>query len=105
MSIQLTVYERRDNGDREVMGNTALELCRIMRRLKGITSARFYWYGTESVVFLAEGETAALNTVGQAAPADYFRLGFVLADNARVTLNMRLVDPRESIQTYRAAGR
>jgi hypothetical protein len=105
MPIQLTIYERRDNGSREVMGNTAVEACRIIRKLKGITSSRFYWTGTESIVFLTEGEAAALNTIAQVVGADYWRLGFTLADNARVTLNMRLADPRESLQTYRAAGR
>lgn len=62
MPIQLSVWERRDNGDRETMGNIALELCRITRRLKGITSSRFYWYGSESIVFLNEGEAAAFSS-------------------------------------------
>lgn len=87
------------------MGNTALETCRIARKGKGITSSRFYWSGTETVVFLFEGGAAALDAPFTAAPADSAGLAFTLADNARVTLNIRLTDPRESLQTYRAAGR
>jgi hypothetical protein len=105
MPIQLTIYERRDNGDREAMGNAALEACRIARKREGITSARFYWTGTETVVFLFEGEAAALNAPFTAAPADATRLAFTLADNARMTLNIRLAEPRDAVQTYRAAGR
>ena len=105
MPIQLMICERRDNGDREAMGNTALELCRIIRRRDGIAAARFYWSGSENIVFLTEGEATALDTPAQAAPADYARSAFVLADNARITLNMRLAEPRDALQTYRSAGR
>jgi hypothetical protein len=105
MPIQLMVWERRDSGNREAMGNTAVEMCRIARKNKGMTSSRFYWSGMESIVFLNEGETAALDVPGAAAPADFWRLAFTLADNARMTLNMRLAEPRDALQTVRAAGR
>jgi hypothetical protein len=108
MPIQLVIWERRDNGNREIMANSALELCRIIRKREGITSSRFYWSGSEAVVFLTEGEAVALNAplAGlEAVPADYTRLGFVLADNARQTLNMRLAEPRAADASYRAAGR
>ena len=105
MPIQLSVYERRDSGDRETMGNTALELCRMTRKLKGITSSRFYWVGSESIVILTEGETAALNAPASAYPAGSARLAFTLADNARMTLSMRLAEPRDAVQSYRRAGR
>jgi len=105
MPIQLMIWERRDNGDREAMGNTALDLCRIIRRRDGITSARFYWSLSETMVFLTEGEAVALDTPGQVAPAEYSRAGLAFADNARLTLNIRLAEPRDALETYRAAGR
>ena len=105
MPIQLMIWERRDNGDRETMGDTALEVCRIIRSRDGITSARFYWSGSETTVFLFEGEAAALDTPGQAAPAEYGRAGLVYADNARLIRNIRLTEPRVALETYRAAGR
>ena len=105
MSIEIQIWERRDGGSRETMGNTALEVCRILRKSEGINSARFYWSGTEEIVFWVEGETAALDTPNQKTLADYIRLGFILADNAKQTLSKRLMDPREGLQTYRTAGR
>jgi hypothetical protein len=105
MAIQLSIWERRDNGSRETMGNTALELCRIIRKRKGINSARFYWAGSEEIVFLAEGEESAIGTSELMTEADYARLGFILADNARLTANKRLMDPRTGVQNYRTAGR
>jgi len=105
MPIQMGAWERRDNADRRAMGNTALELCRILRKRDGITSSRFYWYGTETIVVLTEGEAAALDTPSQGAPADYARVGFALADMARNILNWRLADPRTGEETYRQAGR
>jgi hypothetical protein len=105
MSIQIQIWERRDGGSRETMGNTALELCRIIRKTKGINSARFYWSGSEEIVFLVEGEDPALGNPEQMTLADFARLGFILADNARVTLNKRLMDPKTGFQNYRMAGR
>jgi len=105
MAIQLLIWERRDGGDRVTMGNTALELCRIIRQTKGIISCRFYWSGPDELVFLSEGEAAALNTPDQATLADYTRFGFILADHARMIVNKRLIDPREGLQAYLTAGR
>jgi hypothetical protein len=105
MAIQLSIWERRDGGSRETMGNMALELCRIIRKAKGITSARFYWSGVDEIVMMAEGEAAALDMPAQATLGDYARAGFTLADNARMTLNKRLIDPRAGVENYRIAGR
>lgn len=105
MAIQLSIWERRDSGSRETMGNTALELCRILRKRKGINSARFYWSGSEEIVFLAEGEEAALNNPEQITLADLARLAFLMADHARLTVNKRLMDPRTGFQNYQRAGR
>ena len=105
MPIQLSIWERRDSGRRETMGNTALELCRLRRKSEGITSARFYWSGSEEIVFLIEGDAAALDTPDQKTMADYAWLGFILADHARLTLTKRLSEPREALQMYRTAGR
>jgi hypothetical protein len=107
MPIQLQVWERRDNGNREGMGNASIELCRIVRKVKGITSCRFYWSGTEIIVSLTEGETAALNDFGLSGDqlAKFNQLLFTLADNAKWTLNLRLVEPRDAVASYRSAGR
>ena len=105
MAIQLTIWERRDSGDRATMGNTALELCRITRKLDGISSSRFYWTGVDNIVVLNEGETVALDNAGQVGGPEYMRLAFTMGDNARIIMNTRLTDPRDAIQTYRATGR
>jgi len=102
MPIQLWIWERRDNGDREVMGNSALELSRATRGKDGITSAKFYWYRADTVVLLTEGETAALDAL---PPVDSMAAALALADNAKGTLEMRLEEPRDALETYRSAGR
>ncbi len=105
MPIQLAIWERRDNGRRETMGNVAFELCRLRRKSMGISSARFFWSGPDEIVFLVEGETAALDAPDLKILADYAWLGFILADQARQTLNKRMIDPRTALETYRSAGR
>jgi hypothetical protein len=105
MPISISIYERRDNGDREVMGNSAVELCRIVRGRDGIRSAKFYWSGTERIVFITDGEAEALNNPYTAAPADALRVGFAIVDNAREVMTLRLAEPRDAQQSYRTAGR
>ena len=102
MPIQIMVCERRDNADRMELGNAALAACRSIRARAGISSSRFYWYLTDTVVILTEGEASALDAPGD---AEYARTGFELTDLARVTINMRLVDPRAGVETYKSAGR
>ena len=102
MPIQLTIYERRDNGSREAMGNSALGLCRTARKREGITSARYYWTG-DSIAFLYEGEADALNNPYTEAQQEYGRAAFVLMDNARLTLNSRLIDARDALQMQRTS--
>ncbi len=107
MPIQLQVWERRDSADRNALGNTALDLCRISRAVDGIRSSRFYWNGADNVVFLTDGETAALDTLGDPAKvtADQARALFALADLANATLSMRLGEPRAGAEAYSRAGR
>ena len=102
MPIQLWVLERRDGADRNDLGNTALEACRVARAREGIRSARFYWYGPDTIVLLTEGDAAALDAP---ASADGAKAAFAMADMARLVMNWRLVEPRAGEETYRRAGR
>ena len=107
MAIQLQVWERRDSADRNALGNAALDLCRASRATEGIRSSRFYWNGADAVVFLTDGETAALDALADGAKvsADQARALFTLSDLAKATLSMRLAEPRAGEETYRRAGR
>jgi hypothetical protein len=102
MPIQLIILERRDNADREDLGNAAFAMCRAMRANKGIRSSRFYWYGADTVVILTEGENEALDAPFDAENA---RAAFDLTDLARMTMNWRLIEPRTGVETYKSAGR
>ena len=107
MPIQFQVWERRDSADRNGLGNAALDLCRTSRAVEGIRSSRFYWNGTDAVVFLTDGETEALNNLGDGAKvtADRARALFTLSDLAKATLSMRLAEPRAGEEIFRRAGR
>jgi hypothetical protein len=104
MTIQLNIFERRDIGRRETMGIEAFELCLLRRKSTGITSVRFFWSESDEIVFLVEGETAALDAPDQKLSADYAWIGFIPADQARHILNKRLIDPRAGLETYRMPG-
>lgn len=107
MPIQFQVWERRDSADRNALGNAAMDVCRASRATEGIRSSRFYWHGANEVAFLTDGETEALDSLGNASKvtADQARALFTLADLARATLSMRLGEPRTGEEIYRRAGR
>ena len=103
MPIQLTVFERRDNADRDALGNAALALCRAVRARDGIRSSRFYWIGADNIAILTEGEAAALDAEDTRPELD--RALFALTDLARGTTSWRLLEPRAGVEAYRRAGR
>ncbi len=101
--IEITVFERRDNTDRVAFGNAALAFCRAIRAIEGITSAKFYWYPADSIVFIAEGERDALDKLND--NDDYLRALFEVSDMARRVQIMRLIEPRAGQDNYQRAGR
>ena len=101
--VEITVYERRDNTDRVAFGNAALASCRATRAIEGITSAKFYWYYANSIVFIAEGERDALDKFPD--NDDYVRAMFEVNDMGKLVQIMRLFDPRTGQETYQRAGR
>ena len=102
MAIQQVIMERRDNADREALGNAAVAVCKASRVQDGISSARFFWYGADTIVFLIEGDGAALDGPGTPESA---AAAFAMSDLARLVSNWRLIDPRAGVDTYRRAGR
>ena len=107
MPIQIQVWERRDSADRNALANAALDICRASRATEGIRSSRFYWSGADTVVFLTDGETQALNDLGDGSKvtADQARALFTLSDLARATDSRRLAEPGAGQEIYRRAGR
>jgi|SaaInl7_200m_RNA_FD_contig_21_1864107_length_752_multi_12_in_0_out_0_2 hypothetical protein len=102
MPIQLVIVERRDNADREELGNAAFAACKAARAQEGIISSRFFWSGADNIVFLTEGSADALDAP---AGAEASKATFEISDRARVTTTMRLLDPRAGVENYRKAGR
>ncbi len=99
------MYDRRDSGDREVLGNAAYALCKNAKKKEGITSAKFYWAG-DSIIILMEGEGQALNSPGNAVPQEQnAKPGMDMIDHSRLTTDIRLTEPKASEAAYRAGGR
>ena len=104
MPYRLMIFERRDNASREEMANTALAICKGMKKVDGINSAKFYWSGLDNIVFLTEGTMEALNSGGGNNP-DIIKLAFDLSDLTKQTMNILLAEPRAGEEAYRSAGR
>ncbi len=102
MAIQLTRWERRDNADRNALGNAALEACRASRRVEGTQSCRFYWSSTDGIAILWEAESPLV--FDQPPTADQARAIFQLDDLAHPLAMERWADPRTGQDAYRLAG-
>lgn len=110
MPMQLQIWERRQNGDRELMANAALFFCRAARQTKGIASARFYWSGTERLVVLSQGEDSALSAPFSGFTGDRNQLmkyTYDIQDHIKVAFSIRLTEPNAEgvVEGYKAAGR
>ena len=102
MAVLLSRWERRDGADREQLGIAAFALCRASRA-QGAKACRFFWTGPDTVVILAEADTAHL--FDDPAKPELAQAQFALADLARSTGTERWIDPRDGTTAYRTAGR
>ena len=103
MALRATHWERRDTDDREALGNTAYDFCRASRGVKGIRNCRFYWSNADTVVILADAESAEV--FDRPGTPELGKAAFVLADLARSVRDERWIEPREGVAAYRQAGR
>lgn len=101
MDIGYSRWERRDGADRNEFGLAALEYCRAMREENGVSDARFYWSGVDTLSLLAYVESAdVLNrlTTPRLATAT-----FALADLGKQTASETWFDAHVGAAMYAAA--
>ncbi len=103
MALRATYWERRDNADRNTLGNTAYDFCRAARGAEGMRNCRFYWADADTIVILAEAESAEV--FGRPGTPGLGKAAFALADLARSVRDERWIEPREGVEAYRQAGR
>jgi hypothetical protein len=99
----LTKWKRREDSDREALGNAAFVFCREQAGEAGVSSCRFFWTNSDEVAVLAESESAQV--FDEPPKPEMTRALFGLADIARQTATERWIDPRDGMAAYRAAGR
>ncbi len=103
MALRATYWERRDNADRQALGNTAYDFCRASRGVEGVRNCRFYWTNADNIVTLAEAESAEV--FDRPGTPELGKAAFALADVARSVRDERWIEPREGVEAYRQAGR
>ena len=103
MALRATYWERRDTADRNALGNAAYDYCRTSRGVKGIRSCRFYWTSADTIVILADAESAEV--FDRPGTPELGKAAFVLSDLARSVRDERWIEPREGVEAYRQAGR
>ena len=94
--------ERRDAVGRDEFAMAALEFCRALRHLDGVDSCRFYWKPVDTIVIVAEGESAASWNV---MSTDVTSAQFDLADLGRTVDYEMWLDARSGQEAYDASGR
>lgn len=103
MPIEVSHWRRRDNADREILGKSALEVCRALRATDGFTDGRFYWVNPDEIVVQATAESGEV--LGREYPSDLARAFYAFADNAMQTSREWWIEPSAGEANYRAAGR
>lgn len=105
MPYRLYMWERRDNANRNDFALAALASCKVYRKTDGISSARYYWSGTERIGILLEGTPAALNTPTAGSDPSDAKLYFDLADLAKPVDDIQLSEAKAGEETAKAGGR
>ena len=103
MPIEVSHWRRRDNADREILGKSALEVCRALRSADGFTDARFYWAGPDEIV--VQATAASGEAFGREYAPDVARVFYALADSAYQTSREWWIEPARGEANYRSAGR
>ncbi len=103
MALRATYWERRDNADRQALGNTAYDFCRALRGPKGMRNCRYYWTNADTIVILGDAESAEV--FDQPGTPELGKAAFALSDLARSVRDERWIDPRQGVEAYRQAGR
>jgi hypothetical protein len=103
MALRATYWERRDNADREALGNSAYDFCRSARGVEGIRNCRFYWSNADTIVILSDAESP--DVFDRPGTPEVGKAAFALADLARTVRDERWIEPREGVEAYRRAGR
>jgi hypothetical protein len=103
MAITVGRWERRDDADREALGNAAVAYCRAIKKQAGVRSSRFFWLTPDRIVIQSEADSQEV--FDQPASGDAAKAVFALSDLARGYETERWMDPRDAEAVYRSAGR
>lgn len=102
MQYGLWHVERRDGANRDDLANAALAFCRTVRALDGVDDCRYHWKPYDTIVVMAEAESA---TAWNVASGDFAQAAFDLFDLGRAVGYEEWLDARSGQETYIAAGR
>jgi hypothetical protein len=101
--VGVSHWTRRDDAERALLGQGALDVCKALRAADSVEDARFYWAGPDTVVL--QVTTAGADPLMQPPSADAARQLFALADLAHRTGFEMWIDPRQGMEQYAMAGR
>jgi hypothetical protein len=101
MDVGYTRWERRDGADRNALAMAALEYCRAMREENGVSDARFYWSGVDTLSVLAHVES--VDILNRLTTPRLAKASFALADLARQTTTEAWFDAHVGEAMYATA--
>lgn len=92
--------DRRDSADRDEFAKAAVVFCRAMRGLDGVADCRFYWKPFDTIVILAEAESA---DAWNAQSNELAEASFALFDLGRSAGYETWLDARSAEEAYLSA--
>ena len=103
MAIIVNHWQRRDGNGIEDFGNAAYEVCRAERGVEGVSSSRFYWLNSDTLVIQSQAES--FEVFDRAGTPELGKAIFALSDVARPASTERWQEPKAATEAYRRAGR
>ncbi len=103
MAIIVNHWQRRDSAGIEEFGNAAYEVCRAERAIEGVSSSRFYWLNSDTIVIQDEAES--FEVFDRPGTPELGKAIFAFSDIARPLSTERWQEPRAGTEIYRRAGR
>lgn len=92
--------ERRDSASRDDFAEAALSFCRAIRGLEGVEECRYYWKPFDTIVILAEADSANAWNTDSVLLA---KASFDLFDVGRLALYEHWLDARSGEKIHLSA--
>lgn len=102
MTIQITMWHRKDAADRNDLAFAALQVCRVLRGHDDVESSRLFWQGWNDLAIITEGAPSIIGNSGNPDPP-MAKATRELADLADPVQQYQMAEAKQGQEAHQAA--